>query len=130
MGTKAFYTDTRTNKRLSTPTFGTPEQAMAYARNLPRTKDHSLEERPGVDACATVTACDAGTAEKQRLATSAHFKGVRLANDLAIGNKPKAPAPSREQLAELDMETYGAAYLATGSSEAALEEHNYVRAGR
>ncbi len=129
MGTKATYTDSRSGNRCTTPTFGSRTIAETYVRNLKGAKDIQFVDTD-VTACSTVTAVDAGTAEKQRAATSLHYRGIRQANELAIGNRPKEAPPSREQEAELDMETYGAAYAATGSSAAAMDELNYVRGNR
>ena len=129
MASKATWTDSRSGKAHTSPVFGTDEMALGYARRQPHAKDVRLVASDAV-ACDKVTACDAGTAEKQREATSAHYRGIRQANELAAGNRPKEAPPTREQCAEQDMETYGAAYLATGSSEAAMEELNYVRANR
>lgn len=118
----ATWTDTRSNTTKTSPAFGTPELAMGYARNQPKSKDHRLVTGNAA-ACATVTACDEGTADKQRAAAKAFYAPIKEARrGVIVKDEPR----SRENQAELDMETYGAARAAGLSSDAAMDEVNYV----
>ncbi len=123
MGTKATYTDSRSGNRCTTPTFGSRAIAETYVRNLKGAKDVAFIDTD-VTACAKVTAVDEGTADKQRAASKAFYAPIKAARQgIVVKDEPY----TREQEAELDMETFGAAMAAGVGSAAALEEVNYRR---
>ena len=126
MGTKATYTDRRTGKRCTTPTMGNLAMAQAYVRNLKGATDVAYEDTTTV-ACTVVTAVDEGTAEKQRAASNAFYAPIKEARR---GTIVREELPSRENQAELDMETYGAARAAGLSSDEAMGEVNYANGHR
>ena len=122
MGTKATYTDSRSGNRCTTPTFGSRTIAETYVRNLKGAKDIEFVDTD-VAACAKVTAVDEGTAERQREAAKRFYAPIKEARrGRIVQDEPR----SRENQAELDMETYGAARAAGLSSDAAMDEVNYA----
>jgi len=123
MGTKATYIDGRSGNHCTTPTFGSRAIAETYVRNLKGAKDVTFIDTD-VAACATVTAVDEGTADKQRAASKAFYAPIKAARQgIIVKDEPY----TREQEAELDMETFSAAMAAGVGSAAALEEVNYRR---
>ena len=119
---KATWTDTRSNTTKTSPAFGTPELAMGYAKNQPKSKDHALVTTDAV-ACAKVTAVDEGTADKQRAASRAFYAPIKEARRGVI---VKDEARSAENQSELDREVFGAALEAGVGHAAAMDEVNYV----
>ena len=130
MGTKATYTDSRTGKRCTTPTFGSRALAEGYVRGLKGAKDVAYEDTEAA-ACATVTPVDEGTAERQRAASKAFYAPIAAARrGTVVTEERRDRAEEAEHAAELDREVFGAALASGAGHAAAMDEVNYVRGQR